>query len=268
MVIWELSTIFVRMRIFKSIWQILNYKTLIVTVLSVASTWFCYNYQLTADFPLTLVGISIVFPIVFSISSAYNRRERALQHLASFKAHSVALHHASRDWIKIPEAKFEDRLKSHLTGLFEDLRKLFIAKREEQKDAELQIYKRIDSLSEILQEFRTLGLASSEMSRVDQFLSKMIIDLENMKMILHYRTPVTLRAYSKVFIYSFPILYGPYFAYTETLYAHYLEYVLPILFSFILVSLDNIQEHLENPFDQVGEDDVRLEIQELEMMMV
>ncbi len=29
---------------------------------------------------------------------------------------------------------------------------------------------------------------------------------------------------------------------------------MPILFPLVLVSLDNIQEHLENPFDQVGED--------------
>ena len=29
-----------------------------------------------------------------------------------------------------------------------------------------------------------------------------------------------------------------------------------ILFSMILVCLDNIQDHLENPFDLVGEDDV------------
>jgi len=27
-------------------------------------------------------------------------------------------------------------------------------------------------------------------------------------------------------------------------------------FTAILVSLDNIQEHLENPFDQIGEDDI------------
>ena len=26
----------------------------------------------------------------------------------------------------------------------------------------------------------------------------------------------------------------------------------------ILVSLDNIQEHLENPFDQIGEDDISI----------
>ena len=32
-------------------------------------------------------------------------------------------------------------------------------------------------------------------------------------------------------------------------------------FSLVLVTLDNIQEHLENPFDQVGEDDIRLEVE-------
>jgi hypothetical protein len=35
-----------------------------------------------------------------------------------------------------------------------------------------------------------------------------------------------------------------------------LFFVMPVLFSIILVSLDNIQDHLENPFDMVGEDDV------------
>ena len=31
---------------------------------------------------------------------------------------------------------------------------------------------------------------------------------------------------------------------------------MPILFSVVLVSLENIQDHLENPFDQIGEDDI------------
>lgn len=30
------------------------------------------------------------------------------------------------------------------------------------------------------------------------------------------------------------------------------------LFALVLVSLDKIQEHLENPFDQVGQDDVMI----------
>jgi hypothetical protein len=33
----------------------------------------------------------------------------------------------------------------------------------------------------------------------------------------------------------------------------------PGLFSLVLVGLDNIQDHVEHPCDQVGEDDVRLD---------
>jgi hypothetical protein len=87
----------------------------------------------------------------------------------------------------------------------------------------------------------------------------MIIAFDNIKIIHTYRTPVTLRAYSKVFIYIFPILYGPYFASTFREYSANLEYVMPILYSFILVSLDNIRDHLEHPFDDVGEDDIRFD---------
>jgi len=42
----------------------------------------------------------------------------------------------------------------------------------------------------------------------------------------------------------------------QILISNGLAYVMPVLFTTILVSLDNIQEHLENPFDQIGEDDI------------
>jgi hypothetical protein len=86
-----------------------------------------------------------------------------------------------------------------------------------------------------------------------------MIAFDNMKIIRQYRTPITLRSYSKFFIYTFPILYGPYFASTFHDFSAQLEYVMPILYSFILVSLDNIQDHLENPFDALGEDDIAID---------
>jgi hypothetical protein len=33
---------------------------------------------------------------------------------------------------------------------------------------------------------------------------------------------------------------------------------MPVLFALVLSALDNIQEHLENPFDQIGQDDVNI----------
>lgn len=117
-------------------------------------------------------------------------------------------------------------------------------------------------------EMRKYGVQSGEISRVSQYLSKMVIAFDNLKIIFQYRTPITLRTYSKVFIYVFPIIYGPYFASTFHDFSASLEYVMPILYSFILVSLDNIQDHLEDPFDQVGEDDINIDANETIRLLV
>ena len=86
----------------------------------------------------------------------------------------------------------------------------------------------------------------------------MIIAFEDVKHIYQYRTPRTLSAFSDFFVTVLPILYGPYFAAVAQDYSSALIYVMPVLFTMILVSLDNIQEHLENPFDQIGEDDIAI----------
>jgi hypothetical protein len=132
---------------------------------------------------------------------------------------------------------------------------------------EKSIYDLFSKLSALTMEMRQQGVQSGEISRVSQYVSKMIIAFDNLRIIHAYRTPVTLRAYSKVFIYIFPIIYGPYFASTFHDYSASLEYVMPILYSFILVSLDNIQDHLEHPFDEVGEDDIRIEDKEIINLM-
>lgn len=255
------------MRVFKSIFRIINYRTFIITALSVASTWLCSRFNIQADLPLTLVGIAIVFPVVFSIDSAYKRRERALSLLADFKGHMLALYQASLDWVETEDDSFSDEMKSRLSKIYGLIARLFMSKKEEAKSLEREIYRHFAELSRYLQKFRELGLGVGELSRVSQFLSKLELAFENLKVIYAYRTPVTLRAYSKLFIYSFPIMYGPYFVYVSSSYSAGLEYMMPVVFSFILVSLDNIQDHLEDPFDQVGEDDIKFDVDEYESMM-
>ena len=111
-------------------------------------------------------------------------------------------------------------------------------------------------LSLFIKGLRKKGLASGEVSRCNQFLSKIIISFESIKHIYQYRTPRALRIYSDIFIIVLPVLYGPYFAEISIEFSKGLQYMMPILFSVVLVALDQIQDHLENPFDQVGEDDI------------
>src|SRR5882757_10002986 len=85
-------------KIIKSFRLIINYKTFLITGLSVLSSYLCFKLGLTAKFPDMLVGVAIVFPVVFSIGSAYTRRETALQRFADFKGHAIAIYFATKDW--------------------------------------------------------------------------------------------------------------------------------------------------------------------------
>jgi hypothetical protein len=251
-------------KVLKSFFLIINYKTVIITILAVISSQVCFNLGLTAKFPDMLVGVAIVFPVVFSIGSAYNRRETALQRYSDFKGHAMAIYYATRDWTTNKENDLPLRVKTMVKEMTGIMRSMFASNhRADWQQNETKIYSYFSQLSALTMEMRTFGVQSGEISRISQYVSKMVIAFDNLKIIHVYRTPITLRAYSKVFIYVFPIIYGPYFASTFHDFSAHLEYVMPVLYSFILVSLDNIQDHLEHPFDEVGEDDIRIDESEL-----
>jgi len=255
-------------RIIRSFSLIINYKTFIITALSVISTYTCYRFGIIAKFPDMLVGVAIVFPVVFSIGSAYTRRETALQRFADFKGHAIAIYYATRDWTNNKDHDLPARSKLVIFEMMKLMRQMFKTTHDpEWKENETKMYQLFSNLSLITMELRNQGVQSGEISRASQYVSKMIIAFDNMKIIHNYRTPVTLRTYSKVFIYIFPIIYGPYFASTVGDYSPSLEYVMPVLYSFILVSLDNIQDHLENPFDDVGEDDISIDAEETTQLL-
>lgn len=251
------------MKRLKRIFLIINFKTVVITFFAVVSTYLCQVYELTADFPLTLIATSIVFPIVFSIGGAYKRREVALDEYGNIKAHGRAIYFATRDWLEDPSEETLKKARELLGGLLSSCRQLFSEPVESLRVNEDSVYKDFSNLSKFIKnDLRKAGLASGECSRCNQYLSKMFVAFESIKHIYQYRTPRTLRAFSDFFITILPPLYGPYFAYISKDYSLGLGYVMPVLFSVIFVSLDNIQEHLENPFDQVGEDDVTINVEE------
>ena len=244
------------MRNIKSLISIINVQTIGLTILAVISTYLCIQYKLFADFPLTLIATAVIFPIVFSINGAYKRREVALREYGSIKAHGRAIFFAARDWVPKQNNTAQEEIKGLLGDTLIACRELLMTPLEQMNPAEEKVYGQFSKLSRFIEKLRDSGVSGSEISRTNQYLSKMIIAFENVKHIYEYRTPRTLRTYSRVFIYALPILYGPYFAEISKGYATGLEYFMPVLFTMILVGLDNIQEQLENPFDQIGEDDV------------
>jgi hypothetical protein len=78
----------------------------------------------------------------------------------------------------------------------------------------------------------------------------------------NHRTPISIRAYCLIFIYIYPVIYTP-ALYNKlhdgiSLNESWIVYTLSAISTFILISLYNVQDQMENPFDQHGLDDIRL----------
>ena len=247
------------MQTIKQFSKIVDYHTWFITALALVIVYICRRLDFVADLPTTLIGIAVVFPLVFSINSAYKRREDALSAFASLKAHGVALVLAHRDWPG-GENRHDERARDLLHGLLTAVSHHFTSNGRNPDQTRQKIYAIFSDFSRSHEQLRAAGVPANEISRANQYLRQLILEFERMNNIASYRTPLALRAYSRLFLNLFPLLFGPYFA--SIAYPEYplAGYVVAMIYSLVLVSLDNIQDHLENPFDGVGTDDLRLDV--------
>lgn len=246
---------------FKHLFSILSFNTVVALLIAIGSMYISIYYGWKLDFPLTMIGIAVVFPIVFSIGSAYTRREAALTQYGIMKSMGRSIFLATRDWLRDSgEARSNniEGVKSQVFNIFSHCVLLFQNRDNVQFcEEEVLVYKEFANLSESIEALRDRGLSGSEVSRVHSYLNKFLTAFESIKHIHQYRTPRTLRIYSKFFIYAILIALGPYFAMLAENQEIWISLLTPILFAMVFTGLDNIQEHLENPFDQIGEDDIK-----------
>jgi len=247
------------MNIIRNFSKIIDSQTFIITFLAILSTYLCNRFGFFADLPSGLIGIAIIFPIVFSINSAYKRREEALKYFASLRAHAIAIYFAHRDWVP-DHPEHAVRVRKLIGGLLCTIKDYFLSSPDREREKFGLVYKEFSEFSLSHEQLRKADVPANEVSRVNQYLRAIIIDFEKMRNIFLYRTPVSLRAYSQIFLNIFPVLYAPYFAHLCSKSYAIVGYGVAVVYSIVLVSLDNIQEDLESPFDEIGADDVNLDV--------
>ena len=230
------------MRVFKEFIFVFNYKVVLVAIISIFATFLCNKFNIIGDMPTSLIGIAVVFPIVFSINS----------NLASiFFAHI--------NWCKFSKkekSKVRKELLILIIELLESIKKDLIQESYDEKEKK-KVYGYFSDISNKNEELRYVGITPTEIQTLNIYLNNIISSFENLSSISDYRTPKGLRAYSKIFLNIFPILFAPYFA-KLNVELNFLGYLVAILFSSVLVMLSNIQDNIENPFDLNGLDDIDL----------
>ena len=98
------------------------------------------------------------------------------------------------------------------------------------------------------------------MQKILRFVRDLHLSIENLIAVHTHRTPISLKAYCLIFIYIFPTVYTPTIINKIGIdNPHTITYFIIILSEFILISLYNIQDQMEYPFDKDGLDDIKLD---------
>ena len=236
--------------------SVINYRTVIALALAALATWLTLEYQIYFHVDLTMLSIAIIFPLVFAIRMSFRRREKALEHLSNFRSALKTIN----DFVYC-DADLSVAKKEELHQILADISDALIEHLYKNK----QTINDLDQVMEKINQFviqNNDSLKNKLRDRIFRFMNDCNEGLENLHAINTHRTPMSLNAYCRVFVFLFPFLYAPSIAhdldYYQTLRPAVI-YAVVISTEFILIALFNIQHHLEYPFDNKGVDDINLE---------
>ena len=232
---------------------IINIKTVIAVLISILVLFLATKFKIDYEIDLTLISIAIIFPLVFCIRSAFKRREKALEHLSQFRSNLRTIGH----YLKMSKLS-EDGLKE-LSVLTNKVESDFL---NELSKSDINLKKIDSNTEEIFNFFKTNEeeISGGLRQKAIRFLRDVSDSQDNLIAILLHRTPISLKAYCLIFIYLFPLVYTPTIMAKmgNAEDANYLTYFVVLLSEFILISLYNIQDQMEYPFDDDGLDDIKL----------
>lgn len=223
-------------------------------MISVIVTYVSIHFNLGYNLDLTLLSIAIIFPLVFNIRGAFRRREKALQHLSQYRSALVTINFYLQTSTDLSE---EDKKKTEdILARISDETLHHLKDNEENVDAVDKAIEDFHSHISELEEFIPRRIKD----RIFRYMNDMQEGFENVFAINIHRTPMALKAYCLIFIYIFPLIYAPTIIYNiGATHSEVIVYFIVVVTEFILISLYNIQDHMEYPFDDIGVDDIKLE---------
>jgi len=213
-----------------------------------------YIFNFSYDIDLTLLSIAVIFPLVFNIRGSFKRRERALEYLSQFRSALLTLNYFFQNSSKLTE---DDKME--VTNILLEISNglsVHLGKSDyDTKDIDDKVQKVFNFITA-----RDELIPTRYKVRIFSFLNDLHQSIENLHAIHVHRTIISLKAYCEYSIYVFPFIYAPTIIYhvgMET--SKWIAFFTVLFTEFILISLFNIQDQMEYPFDKIGMDDIKLE---------
>lgn len=215
-----------------------------------------YSINIKVDY--TIMSIAIIFPLVFSITSAYQRRQDAISLYLEFRNKIIDLTNIFYAVESVKDENYKELFDSlhevqklliqYLTQ--EDSEKIFDSIREKRKEVLLII----DSHKKLFNE--------REKDSLIRVKNELFLSAEKIRGIKIHGTPISLKKYCLVFIYFSPLLYASQSVlnFEGDLVTKLISLSFSLVVSFVLMALYNVQDYIENPFDQKGLDDLKIDL--------
>jgi predicted membrane chloride channel (bestrophin family) len=232
---------------------IINNKTGVVVVTCLAIAWFCIEFDFGFNLNVTLFSIAVIFPLVFTIRQSFRRRDEVIKLLSVFKSslNTVYLCFANLD-------KLDALKKEAVAERLQGISSLFFDALQGRKYEADMVRQKLADIFTIVQANKD-SISNGTALKIFRFLKDVEESIENTIGIKTHGSPISLRAYCLVFIYVFPFVFIPTLVFDMQDGDSWVVYVLSVLHGFILISLYNVQDDMEDPFDQIGLDDIQLE---------
>ena len=246
----------------KNLTIVFNYRVLVVSVITLFAFYICSLYDIKLKTDFTIISIAIIFPLVFTITGAFQKRQEAIKYFSDFRSNLIAI----SDYFKVAVTNgMPKRAVTEVNSILKEISDQNIKSLKNTEDSDTIDNVR-DKIADIRDKIITYSKFLNEKERdslvnLKKELSKCS---ENLNSLSEHGTPRSLRAYCLVFIYIFPFIFVPgIYQYdisqTEVINSSLIMFI-SLLISFILVALYNVQNLIENPFDNQGLDDIKTDI--------
>ena len=213
-------------------------------------------FSIKIDIDLTILSIAIVFPLVFSITSAYQRRQDSIRHYTGFRNKIIDLTNLIYSVDTIKEDEYNTLFKK-LLELQNDINNILLnpindkVASKNYRDQRKNIFSLIIGLKHKFNE--------REKDSIIRVKNELFYDIEMLNGIRLHGTPLSLRIYCLIFIFISPFLFSSNeFFVIGDFSSDILSLIVSLTISFILMALYNVQDYIENPFDQKGLDDLKI----------
>jgi len=233
--------------------SLLNIRTAIILFIAFLACFLTIRFQFTLNHALALFSLVVAFPLIFSIQSAFKRRDRALEYLSRFKSGLMVTYHTFLQAKKLSE---EDQMV--ILGIMNRATDELVQFLTQGKPDVKQVYDRFGEIFEFTDRHRK-EISIRLILRITRYMRDVYEGLAYLVSFTVHRTMFAIRYFAYIFINTFAFVEAPLLYETLSQGTHvWLMYPLSALSAIILITLYNVQRQIENPFDNIGLDDIQL----------